>query len=113
MSRLEELNSSKMQELFLKKMSELEEICKKTRTVLEADSALECDTEAIDSGNIISCHCSTIDTFALLNVCIIPYFAGAVKENAFSKKDILEKVEKWLTACDEKYWLEEYNQVGD
>ncbi|XP_075099301.1 bHLH transcription factor RHL1-like [Nicotiana tabacum] len=32
-----------------------------------------------------------------------------VKEEAFSRRDILEKVEKWLAACDEECWLEEYN----
>jgi protein regulator of cytokinesis 1 len=35
-----------------------------------------------------------------------------VKEEASSRKDILDKVEKWLTACDEESWLEEYNRVG-
>ena len=34
-----------------------------------------------------------------------------VKEEAFSRKEILEKVEKWLSACDEECWLEEYNRV--
>ena len=37
---------------------------------------------------------------------------SAVKEEAFSRKDILERVEKWLAACDEESWLEEYNRVG-
>lgn len=36
-----------------------------------------------------------------------------VKEEAFSRKEILEKVEKWLGACEEECWLEEYNRVGD
>lgn len=49
-SRLEELKASKMKELVLKKRSELEEICRKTHMVLEADSALECAIEAIESG---------------------------------------------------------------
>lgn len=35
-----------------------------------------------------------------------------VKEEAFSRKEILEKVEKWLSACDEECWLEEYNRVS-
>ena len=35
-----------------------------------------------------------------------------MKEEAFSRKEILEKVEKWLAACDEECWLEEYNRVG-
>jgi hypothetical protein len=34
-----------------------------------------------------------------------------LKEEAFSRKEILEKVEKWLAACDEESWLEEYNRV--
>lgn len=35
-----------------------------------------------------------------------------VKEEAFSRKEILEKIEKWLAACEEECWLEEYNRVG-
>lgn len=50
MSRLEELKSSKMKELVIKKRSELEEICRKTRMILESDSALECAIEALESG---------------------------------------------------------------
>lgn len=34
-----------------------------------------------------------------------------VKEEAFSRKELLERVEKWLAACDEESWLEEYNRV--
>lgn len=50
MSRLEDLKSSKMKELVLKKRSELEEICRKTHIVPEADTAIEYAVEAIDSG---------------------------------------------------------------
>lgn len=34
------------------------------------------------------------------------------KEEAFSRKDILEKIEKWLAAREEECWLEDYNRVG-
>lgn len=34
-----------------------------------------------------------------------------IKEEAFSRKELLEKVEKWLAACEEESWLEEYNRV--
>lgn len=34
------------------------------------------------------------------------------KEEALSRKEILEKVEKWLAASQEESWLEEYNRVG-
>lgn len=34
-----------------------------------------------------------------------------LKEEAFDRKEILEKVERWLGACEEECWLEEYNRV--
>jgi len=37
---------------------------------------------------------------------------ATVKEEAFSRKDILEKVERWLNACEEEAWLEDYNKVA-
>lgn len=36
---------------------------------------------------------------------------ASAKEEAFSRKEILEKVEKWFVARDEECWLEEYNRV--
>ena len=33
------------------------------------------------------------------------------KDEALSRKDILEKVEKWMAACEEENWLEDYNRV--
>lgn len=35
------------------------------------------------------------------------------KEEAFSRREILEKVEKWFAACGEECWLEEYNRVNN
>lgn len=35
------------------------------------------------------------------------------KEEAYSRKTIMEKVEKWMLACDEERWLEEYSMVGN
>ncbi|KAE8678313.1 65-kDa microtubule-associated protein 3 [Hibiscus syriacus] len=79
-SRLEQLKSCKMKELVLKKRLELEEICGKTHLLPDSECAIEDAIEAIES------------------------------EEAFSRKEILEKVEKWLTACDEECWFEEYNR---
>jgi len=128
-SRLEELKSSKMKELVLKKRSELEEICRKMHMIPETDAAVEYAVEAIESGKFFmmsilnSTHTSTIS----LNAFLIHAVAGNmdpesileqievqianVKEESFSRKEILEKVEKWLTACEEESWLEEYNRV--
>lgn len=33
------------------------------------------------------------------------------KEEAYSRKAIMEKVEKWILARDEERWLEEYSMV--
>ena len=33
------------------------------------------------------------------------------KEEALSRRDILDKVEKWMSACEEESWLEDYNRV--
>ncbi|MED6175874.1 hypothetical protein PIB30_082389 [Stylosanthes scabra] len=32
------------------------------------------------------------------------------KEEALSRKEILDKVEKWMSACEEESWLEDYNR---
>ncbi|XP_059629457.1 65-kDa microtubule-associated protein 3-like [Cornus florida] len=99
-SRLEELKASKMKELVLKKRSELEEIFRKTRMIPESDGAIEIAIEAIESG--------TVDPACVLEQ--IELQIAKVKEEAFSRKEILEKVEKWLAASEEENWLEEYNR---
>lgn len=33
------------------------------------------------------------------------------KEEAYSRTDIMEKVEKWIVSSDEERWLEEYSRV--
>ncbi|KAJ4959013.1 hypothetical protein NE237_026124 [Protea cynaroides] len=99
-SRLEELKASKMKELVLKKRSELEEICRRTHMVLEADSAMEYAIEGVESG--------AVDPASVLEQ--IELHIAKAKEEAFSRKEILEKVEKWLAACEEECWLEEYNR---
>ncbi|PIA50250.1 hypothetical protein AQUCO_01300769v1 [Aquilegia coerulea] len=32
------------------------------------------------------------------------------KEEALSRKDLLDKVDKWISSCEEKSWLEDYNR---
>jgi hypothetical protein len=41
----------------------------------------------------------------------IEAYVATVKEEAFSRKDILERVERWLNACEEEAWLEDYRKV--
>jgi protein regulator of cytokinesis 1 len=35
------------------------------------------------------------------------------KQEALTRKEILEKMEKWMSACEEEGWLEDYNKVCD
>ncbi|XP_010550565.1 PREDICTED: 65-kDa microtubule-associated protein 9 isoform X2 [Tarenaya hassleriana] len=98
--RLEEVKWSKMKELVLKKRSELQEICRKTHIVLEPDIVDENVMEAIESGEV--------NPENILEQ--IELEAAKVKEEALSRKDILEKVEKWFSTREEENWLEEYNQ---
>ncbi|XP_019413522.1 PREDICTED: 65-kDa microtubule-associated protein 3-like isoform X1 [Lupinus angustifolius] len=99
-SRLEELKSSKMKELVIRKRAELEDICQKTHMALQVDSAVEYAVETIESG--------LLDPASVLEQ--LELHIAQVKEQAFSRKEILEKVEKWLSSCEEESWLEEYNK---
>ncbi|KDO85848.1 hypothetical protein CISIN_1g045523mg, partial [Citrus sinensis] len=98
-SRLEQLKSSKMKELVLKKKLELAEILRKMHTVTETVG--DFSIEAIESGSM--------DFMDLLEQ--IDLQIAKAKEEASSRKEILEKVEKWFTAREEESWLEEYNRV--
>ncbi|KAK1399623.1 65-kDa microtubule-associated protein 3 [Heracleum sosnowskyi] len=97
--RLEELKASKMKELVFKKRSELEEICMKTHMIPESDSVMEAAIDAIETGVAEPAH--------ILEH--IEIQIGKVKEEALGRKEILEKVEKWMAACEEECWLDEYN----
>jgi hypothetical protein len=35
------------------------------------------------------------------------------REESMSRKDIMDRINKWLAACDEETWLEEYNNVNN
>lgn len=99
--RLDEVKASKMKELVLKKRSELEDICRKTHLLPVSDSAIDQTIAAIESG--------IVDATMVLEH--LEQHISKIKEEALSRKEILERVEKWLSACDEESWLEEYNRV--
>ncbi|CAH8383589.1 unnamed protein product [Eruca vesicaria subsp. sativa] len=99
-ARLDEVKASKMKELVLKKRSELEDICRKTHMLPVSDSAIDQTIVAIESG--------MVDATLVLEH--LEQHISKIKEEALSRKEILEKVEKWLSACDEESWLEEYNR---
>lgn len=55
------------------------------------------------------CFTGTVDPLHLLEH--IDLQISKVREEASSRREILEKVEKWLAVCEEESWLEEYNRV--
>ncbi|KAB2017508.1 hypothetical protein ES319_D08G167500v1 [Gossypium barbadense] len=99
-SRLEQLKTSRMKEIVLKKKVELEDMCRRTHMVMEALISTDYSIEAMESG--------AIDPLYLLEQFDLQI--SKVREEAVSRKEILEKVEKWLAACEEESWLEEYNR---
>ncbi|KAF3432050.1 hypothetical protein FNV43_RR26789 [Rhamnella rubrinervis] len=98
--RLTELKASRMKELVMKRRSELEEICRITHIEPDTSTAAEKSNAMIDSG--------LVDPSELLTN--IEAQIVKAKEEAASRKDIMDRIDRWLFACEEENWLEEYNQ---
>ncbi|OIV97482.1 hypothetical protein TanjilG_11006 [Lupinus angustifolius] len=96
--RLDQLKASKMKELFQKKQEELELICKKSHVEIPSRTEMNNIINLINSGEI-----DHSDLLMSMDEQI-----SRAKEEASSRKVIMEKVEKWMLACDEERWLEEY-----
>ncbi|KAL6909958.1 hypothetical protein ACP4OV_001216 [Aristida adscensionis] len=88
--RLNHLKASKMKELVFKKMIELEEIYRSVHMDIDSDSERRVLNDLIDSG--------------------MDDRISEAREHALSRKDILEKVEKWTLASEEETWLDEYER---
>ena len=99
--RLDQLKASRMKEIAFKKQSELEEIYARAHVETNPESARERIMSLIDSGNV-----EPTELLADMDSQI-----AKAKEEAFSRKDILDRVEKWMSACEEESWLEDYNRV--
>uniref|UniRef100_A0A452ZS42 Uncharacterized protein n=1 Tax=Aegilops tauschii subsp. strangulata TaxID=200361 RepID=A0A452ZS42_AEGTS len=52
-------------------------------------------------------HSGTIDPCGLLMNIESQILKG--EEESLSRKDIMDRLNKWIGACDEEAWLEEYN----
>ncbi|XP_058182282.1 65-kDa microtubule-associated protein 6-like [Rhododendron vialii] len=98
--RLNKLKASRMKELVMKKRSELEDICHKTHIEPDPSTAPEKSTALMDSGLVDPCE-------LLAN---IEAQISKTKDEALSRKEIMDKIERWLSACEEENWLEEYSQ---
>ncbi|CAN6320769.1 unnamed protein product [Urochloa humidicola] len=98
--RLTKQKASRMKELVLKKRLELEEVCRNTHMEPDMNTAPEKIIALIDSGLVDPC-----ELLSSIEVQI-----AKANEESLTRKDIMERVDKWLSACDEETWLEEYNQ---
>ncbi|XP_050217296.1 65-kDa microtubule-associated protein 1-like [Mercurialis annua] len=98
--RLDLLKASRMKEIAFKKQDELEEIYARVHTEIDPEAAREKIMALIDSGSV-----EPSELLADMDAQI-----SNAKEEALSRKDILDKVEKWMSACEEESWLEDYNR---
>ncbi|XP_043695433.1 65-kDa microtubule-associated protein 6-like isoform X2 [Telopea speciosissima] len=98
--RLTKLKASRMKELVLKKRSELEDICRKAHIEPDMSTSAEKANALIDSG--------LVDPSELL--ASIEAQITKVKDEAASRKEIMDRIDRWLAACEEENWLEDYNQ---
>ncbi|XP_020520287.1 LOW QUALITY PROTEIN: 65-kDa microtubule-associated protein 1 [Amborella trichopoda] len=98
--RLDMLKASRMKEIAFKKQAELEDIYHLAHIEIDPEVAREKIMALIDSGNIEPSELLADMDNQIVNA----------KEEALSRKEILEKVEKWMSACEEESWLEDYNR---
>ncbi|KAG8048054.1 hypothetical protein GUJ93_ZPchr0008g13067 [Zizania palustris] len=98
--RLDHLKASKMKELFMIKQTEIKEICKKSHMDMPYQTEMHKIMDMIMSGDV--------DHDDLLKT--MDGYIYKVKEEATSRKEIMDKVEKWMASCDEERWLEEYSR---
>ena len=99
--RLDQLKSSRMKEIAFKKQAELEEIFARAHVEIDTEAAREKIMELIDE------NVEPTELLADMDDQI-----AKAKDEALSRKDILDKVEKWMSACEEESWLEDYNRVS-
>ncbi|AEE29208.1 hypothetical protein ISN45_At01g014860 [Arabidopsis thaliana x Arabidopsis arenosa] len=94
------LKASRMKELVMKRRTELENLCRLAHIEADTSTSLEKSTALIDSG--------LVDPSELLTN--IELHINKIKEEAHSRKEIIDRIDRWLSACEEENWLEEYNQ---
>ncbi|KAL6557229.1 hypothetical protein OROMI_017579 [Orobanche minor] len=99
-SRLQEMKISKIKEVVLRKREILVEVCRGAHMVVDEQFGADTSVESVESGAISPSY--------ILEQ--LDFHISKIKEEAFSRKEILEKVQKWLAAREEESWLEEYNR---
>ncbi|CAN1223862.1 65-kDa microtubule-associated protein 5 [Linum perenne] len=101
--RLNVLKASKMKELILKRQIELETIYKDVHVDVESEAPRQTLNKLIESGNV-----ELVDLLSSMDDQVTK-----AKELALSRKEVLDKVEKWKHASEEEKWLEDYEKDGN
>ncbi|KAI5677994.1 hypothetical protein M9H77_08944 [Catharanthus roseus] len=101
--RLTKLKASRMKELVLKRRQELEDICSKIHIQPDPSTAADKANAMIDSGLLDPCE-------LLAN---IEMQINKAKDEALSRKELMDRIDRWLSACEEENWLEDYNRDGN
>lgn len=96
--RLDRLKFSRMKEIAFKKQGELEEIYAGAHIEIDTEAAREKILSLVESGKF-----EPSELIADMDNEILK-----AKEEALSRKEILDRVERWMSACEEESWLEDY-----
>ncbi|KAG8062375.1 hypothetical protein GUJ93_ZPchr0003g18173 [Zizania palustris] len=100
--RLTRLKAGRMKELVLKRRLELENICRSMHVEPDTSTVPEKSIALIDSGLV-----NPSELMASIEEQIVK-----AKEEQQCRKEIMDKLNRWLLACEEEKWLEEYTLVG-
>ncbi|KAE8774789.1 65-kDa microtubule-associated protein 1-like [Hordeum vulgare] len=98
--RLDQLKASRMKDIAFKRQTELEDIYAQAHIAIDTSAARDRILSVIDSSMF-----EPSELLADMENQILK-----AKEEASSRKDILEKVDRWMLACEEESWLEDYSQ---
>ncbi|CAN6220818.1 unnamed protein product [Urochloa humidicola] len=98
--RLDQLKASKMKDIAFKKQIELEDIYAQAHIAIDTSAARDRIMSIIESSSF-----EPSELLADMENQILK-----ANEEALSRKDILEKVDRWMSACEEESWLEDYSR---
>jgi len=99
--RLDQLKASRMKDIAFKKQTELEDIYARAHIAIDSSAARDRIMSIIESSSF-----EPSELLADMENQILK-----ANEEALSRKDILERVDRWMLACEEESWLEDYNRV--
>ncbi|KAF3615325.1 putative dnaJ -like protein subfamily C member 2-like [Capsicum annuum] len=97
--RLSALKTNKLKELIFKRQNELEEIYRSVHMDVDSETACQILIHLMESGSDLSGLLSSMDDQVV-----------KAKEEAASRKDVPDKMEKWKHASQEKSWLDKYGK---